>query len=266
MGDWNAREYQRLSAPQERWGADVVASIPLRGDERALDAGCGTGRVTRLLADRLPHGHVLAVDGSPQMVAEARERLADLGQRVRVERHDLLALRVDHPVDLILSTATFHWIADHARLFARLHDALAPGGRLVVQCGGAGNIARTLEAADAVAAGEPFAGHLAGLVRPVHFATSQATAERLEGAGFEAVETWLHEAPVDLGAGSEGPAFLATVVLRDDLALLPEPLRMSYALAVADRLRDAAGHVMVDYVRLEMRARRPGGGGPPPER
>ena len=42
------------------------------------------------------------------------------------------------PVDAILSTATFHWIADHERLFARLHAALRPGGRFVAQCGGAG--------------------------------------------------------------------------------------------------------------------------------
>ena len=267
MPDWDARTYQRVAGPQEEWGRAVVAGIALRGDERALDAGCGTGRVTRLLAERLPGGRVLAVDASAAMVAEARALLADLGDRVRVERQDLLALRVAEPVDLILSTATFHWIADHETLFARLHAALAPEGRLVAQCGGAGNIAATLAAADAVAAEAPFAAHLTGLERRVHFAGPEETAARLTAAGFTDVEAWLHEAPADLGpVPEEAAASLRTVVLRHDVAQLPEALRDPYAAAVADRLRDDAGHVILDYVRLEMRGRRPGEGGPTPAR
>lgn len=258
MREWDAAEYQRLSGPQEAWGRAVVDGVALRGDERALDAGCGTGRVTRYLAERLPRGGVLAVDGSEAMVDQARARLAGLGGRVRVEQQDLLRLRVADPVDLILSTAVLHWISDHATVFARFHDALAPGGRLVAQCGGAGNIARTLAAADAVVAQEPYAQHLAGGGRPVHFAGADETAELLRGAGLVDVETWLHESPVDLGAGADGPAFLSTVVLRTEVARLPQDLRMPFAHAVADRLRDDAGSVHVDYVRLEIRARRPG--------
>lgn len=266
MREWDAASYQRVSGPQEAWGRAVVDGIELAGDERALDAGCGTGRVTRYLADRLPRGTLVAVDGSQAMVAEARARLADLADHVRVEHQDLLELRVEQPVDLIISTATFHWIADHAALFGRLHDALAPGGRLVAQCGGAGNIAATLAAADAVAATAPFAEHLSEVARPVHFADAPATARLLSDAGFEDVETWLHRAPTDVGGGEEGVAFLSTVVLRTDLARLPVHLQMPFAAEVADRLRDDAGHVQVDYVRLELRAHRPGGGGRPPGR
>ena len=114
---------------------DVLDRLELRGDERVLDAGCGTGRVTAALVERLPRGEVVAVDGSPAMVAQARERLGD---RADVRVADLLELELERPVDAILSTATFHWIADHERLFARLLGVLVPGGRLVAQCGGAG--------------------------------------------------------------------------------------------------------------------------------
>ena len=116
----------------------MIERIPLRGDETALDAGCGTGRVTRLLAERLPRGRVIAVDGSRAMVEEATERLADLAPRVSVRHGNLLELELDEPVDLIVSTATFHWILDHDALFRRLFAALRPGGRLVAQCGGRG--------------------------------------------------------------------------------------------------------------------------------
>ena len=77
--EWDASTYQRISDPMTAWGERVLGRLELRGDESALDAGCGTGRVTRMLAERLPRGRVLAVDASAAMVEEAAARLADLG-------------------------------------------------------------------------------------------------------------------------------------------------------------------------------------------
>ena len=136
--DWNADSYERVSGPMEAMGREVLDRLELRGDEYVLDAGCGTGRVTLALAHKLPRGRVIAVDGSPAMVEQARARLPD---EVEVRVADLLDLELEPPVDAILSTATFHWIGDHDRLFANLLNALRPGGRLVAQCGGAGNVA-----------------------------------------------------------------------------------------------------------------------------
>ncbi len=256
-GDWDAGTYERVSGPQADWGRAVIARIPIRGDEDALDAGCGTGRVTRLLAERLPGGTVLAVDASAAMVEEAGRRLADLAPRVRVRQADLTALHLDEPVDLIVSTATFHWILDHDVLFGRLHAALRPGGRLVAQCGGAGNIARTLRAAGEVAARPPYREALAGMPEGWLFADHPATAARLRDAGFAEARAWLEDAPVhfpDAGAGAE---FLATVVLRQHLALLPPDRRAPFAEEVAALCTLPDGRVEIDYVRLNMEARRP---------
>ena len=74
-----------------RWGTDVLDRLPLRGDETVLDAGCGSGRVTERLVDRLPRGRVVALDGSPSMVEAARERLARFGDRVSYVTADLAA-------------------------------------------------------------------------------------------------------------------------------------------------------------------------------
>jgi trans-aconitate 2-methyltransferase len=241
----------------------VVADARLRGDETLLDAGCGTGRVTRLWAEAVPRGRVIAVDGSAQMVREARKALADLGPRVEVRHADLLRLEPGDPVEVIVSTAVFHWILDHEALFARLHAALVPGGRLIAQCGGAGNIARTLAATEAVAETVPYREHLSGMPHEWEFADAPTTARRLAGAGFADVRTWLHEQPADVGGVDDGTRYLATVVLRLHLLRLPEALRLPFARAVAERLAAGTGRVVVDYIRLEMRAHRPGGRGDP---
>jgi trans-aconitate 2-methyltransferase len=240
--DWNAASYQRVSAPLEAMGREVLDRLELRGDERVLDAGCGTGRVTAALLERLPRGEVVAVDGSPAMVAEARERL---GPGVEVFGADLLELALAAPVDAILSTATFHWIGDHERLFERLFAALKPGGRIVAQCGGAGNVAAVQAAIDAVA--EPA---LAGWPGPWHFASPEATAERLERRGFTDVRTW----PQDVRVEPEDPReYLATVVLGSHLERVPAERRDTFVDAVLARLPEPA----IDYVRLNLQARRP---------
>src|ERR1700676_3204487 len=62
--EWNAAEYHRLSAPQFLWGQRVLGQLQLRGDERLLDAGCGTGKLTRILLENLPNGRVIGLDFS----------------------------------------------------------------------------------------------------------------------------------------------------------------------------------------------------------
>jgi len=227
----------------------VLDRLALAGDERVLDAGCGSGRVTRLLVDRLPHGHVVAVDGSPAMVAETA---AALGDRVTALVCDLAELRLDEPVDAVFSSAVFHWVPDHDRLFAALAAALRPGGALVAQCGGAGNVERFHAVARAVADEPPFAEHLAGWEGPWNFATAEQTAARLERAGFEAVRTWLEPLRV---VPPEPVEYLRTVCLGHHLEALPQRLRRPYAEAVAARCGDP---LELDYVRLNIDARRAG--------
>ena len=196
--EWDATEYEALSGPQTGWGANLLGLFLerqlLRGDEAVIDAGCGTGRVTELLLRHIPDGTVLAVDASKAMVEAAGRRFAG-DPRVRVERQDLLRLEVGDPVDLIFSTATLHWIKDHERLFDQLARALKPGGRLVAQCGGKGNIARVTSATEEVMREKRFRDYFEGWEDPKEYADAETTRVRLEAAGFEQVETWLHEEP-----------------------------------------------------------------------
>ena len=253
--EWDAAEYERLSAPQTRWGARVLGLIDLRGDEAAIDAGCGTGRVTELLLQRLPEGSVLAVDRSGAMVEAARRRFAG-EPRVRVERQDLSELEVGERVDLIFSTATFHWIADHDRLFGRLAGALKPYGRLVAQCGGEGNISRATRAVGVTIQDERYRDYFEGWQDDKNYAGPQTTARRLKAAGFEEIETWLHDEVAAFDSVDELARFLGVVVLGGHLERLPEAERAPFAAEVAEKVATVDGTPALDYVRLNIVARR----------
>ncbi len=244
--DWDAATYDRVADPMTRWGAAVLDRLPLAGDERVLDAGCGSGRVTEQLLARLPHGRVVALDGSPAMIEAARRRLAWAAGRVEFVVADLgRSLPLAEPVEAILSTATFHWVPDHDALFRNLAAVLRPGGRLVAQCGGEGNIATVRATLAAVGDRSP---------APWTFATPEATRRRLEAAGFVEVETWLRPEPTPIEAGEPLETYLATVVLGDQLARLPEADRAAFVRSVAAALPRPE----IDYIRLEIVARRAG--------
>ena len=246
--DWDGATYDRIADPQARWGAAVLDRLPLRGDETVLDAGAGSGRVTELLAERLPDGRVIALDGSPSMITEARRRLARFGDRIEYVVADLarpfeLPGGPDRRADAILSTATFHWITDHDTLFRNLAAVIRPGGRLVAQCGGAGNIASILAVLPTV--GDGWLGDK-------HFATPEATAERLRAAGFVDIETWLQPEPTRFEPGEPFETFLRTVVLGSHVERLPEAERGAFVHEVASRLPKP----VIDYVRLNILATR----------
>jgi trans-aconitate 2-methyltransferase len=253
--EWDAGEYEKLSAPQTRWGVEVLERLDARGNEDAIDAGCGTGRVTELLLAKLPEGSVLAVDGSRAMVEAARRRFAG-EPRVRVERQDLLSLEVEEPVDLIFSTATFHWIADHDRLFESLARSLKPHGRLVAQCGGEGNIARATRATKETMGEERFQAYFEDWQDDKYYADAKTTAGRLEAAGFEEIETWLHDEVAAFDSVDELARFLATVVLGGHMERLPEEERGAFAAAVAAKITAVDGRPALDYVRLNIMARK----------
>ena len=244
--DWDAATYERNAAPLTAMGEDVLDRLVLAGDETVLDAGCGTGNVTRLLLERLPAGRVIAVDAAPSMVEQARA-LLPAGTDVR--RADLLELDLGEQVDAVLSTATFHWVTDHDLLFRNLHDVLRPGGRLVAQCGGAGNVAAVKAAGLDVAGEPPYAEHFAGWGTEWVFATPEETTRRLELAGFSDVWCWLTRVDVD----PEDPAaYLRAICLGPFVDRLPEDLRAPFVAAAQERLSDP---LRIHYVRLNILAR-----------
>jgi trans-aconitate 2-methyltransferase len=239
--EWDAARYDRLAAPMTTRGIELLDRLELRGDEIVLDAGCGTGQVTAALLDRLPRGRVIALDASAGMLGRAAERFAG-DERVALVRADLESgIPVEEPVDAIVSTSTLHWVGRHDALFVRFAGLLRPGGQLVAEYGGAGNVARVLDALEAL-------GHQE---HPWTYPTPDEELGHLRAAGFTGADAELvpRHAPIP---PDDLEQYLATVVLgwhidrigpdrgaalvRDVAAALPEPV--------------------IDYVRIVVVARR----------
>jgi trans-aconitate 2-methyltransferase len=249
--NWDAGTYDRVADPHEEWGRQVLDRLELGGDETVLDAGCGTGKVTALLLGGLPRGRVIGIDSSPAMIERAEQAIGS-DPRVELRVGDLLELELDEPVDAIFSTAAFHWILEHERLFGRLFSALRPGGRLEAQCGGEGNIAEIQRVLDALSGDQRFSAYLRPEERAWHYASIGDTDSRLRRVGFDVGRVTLEPWPV---TPRDPRAFLATVILPWHLDRLPPELREEFVTAV---LAAMPGQLTLRYVRLNISARRPG--------
>ena len=282
MQDWDAERYHRVSNPQLEWGRRVLRRLAPQPGERVLDIGCGTGRLTAELVAALGEGMVVAIDRSEAMLREATAQAvvppgphlvshstpapiptSTNSDHARIRacfvRADGSALPFIDAFDAVLSTATFHWILDHDQLFASIYRALAPGGRLVAQCGGGANLGRLLDRAGALAAAPGLAPFFDGWQGPWEFADVPTTIERLNRAGFTAVDVYLEPAPASFADRASFREFISCVCLRDHLTRLPEGERSAFLDFLADQAAADSPPFTLDYWRLNMAATKPAG-------
>jgi trans-aconitate methyltransferase len=259
MTEWNAASYHKVSGPQTTWGQKVLARLSVTGDERAIDAGCGSGRLTGELLERLPRGRLVAIDRSWNMLMTARANLRPaFGDRVWFAQVSLPDLPFADWADLIFSTATFHWIKDHPALFANIRRALRPGGRLMAQCGGGPNLVRAHALAHQLMHAEPFAPYFGDWPGPWEFADAETTARRLQAAGLVEIATSLEPAPTTLATEAGYREFVSTVIYHPHLERLPDPaLKQAFIDRVTALSAREDPPFTLDYWRLNINARRP---------
>jgi trans-aconitate 2-methyltransferase len=259
VADWDATAYHKVSGPQTSWGQKVLARLELRGDERAIDAGCGSGRLTGELMNRLPNGTLIAIDRSWPMLVTARDNLRPaFGERVRFAQVALPALPFSAWADLVFSTATFHWIADHRALFRSVFRALRRRGRLLAQCGGGANLERAHGLAEQVMRVPPFRAFFADWPRPWEFAAADTTAGRLRDAGFTAIDTSVEPAATTFATEADYRAFVTTVIYHPHLERLPSAaLREHFIDRVTALAAEDSPPFTLDYWRLNMSAHKP---------
>src|SRR5438105_3071851 len=257
--EWNARAYHRLSNPMQTWGEAIIERLSLRGNETVLDLGCGTGRLTEFLLRRLPHGEVIAVDRSANMLQAARDHLEpEFGGRVSYRQASLDELDLHQVADLAFSNAALHWVTDHARLLRAIFAALRPGGWFVAQCGAGPNIARIREGAGRLMALPAYRSYFEDWPGPWEFAYPEVMAERLTTTGFVDVETSMFEAPFELATFEETRDFFENVILGTHLARIPDAeLRAAFVQSMAEQSAADDPPFRQDYWRLNLRARRP---------
>lgn len=257
LREWNSAVYHRLSTPQVSWGKKVLSRLKLRGNETVLDAGCGTGRLTAELLEALPGGRVVAIDLSQNMLQSARQHLsAACGTRLSLLACDLLHLPFRRAFNFIVSTAAFHWVLDHDRLFRNLHDVLVPGGRLEAQCGGGPNIARLRQRANTLAATPNFSPYFKGFHEPWLFEDAEGAAKRLRNAGFVEVETSVEAAPTILDDAAHYNEFVRNIIFRRHLQNIPtEQERNQFMVMLTEQAAADDPPFLLDYWRLNLRGK-----------
>lgn len=254
--EWDARSYHAVSEPQFEWGKRVLSSLELAGDETVIDAGCGTGRLTALLADRLPDGSIVALDRSDNMARAAAGTLASY-RRTTVAVADLVAIPFASVFDVVFSTATFHWVLDHDRLFTELQRVLKPGGLLHAQCGGGENLRRIQSRAFELSRTPEFAPFFASWKWATYYAGVEPTVERLRSAGFVDIDVTLEAAPFVFPNADAFATFVSTVVLRAFLArIADDDLRRRFVDRITSMAANDTPAFELDYWRLNIRARR----------
>ncbi len=260
--EWDASAYHRISDPQFNWGMRVLERAALAGNERVLDAGGGSGRLTLELARRVPRGLVVTADLSENMMQKAASVLGEaLGQTSprpwEVVCANLVALPFRSAFDIVFSTATFHWIRDHDALFASLYEALRPGGRVEAQCGGERNLEHVHEQATRIAQSEDFRSYFANWKAPWQFPGVSETEDRLRRAGFTAIHCWMEPTPTPFASSEAYREFIEKVVMRPFLERLPSAeLRARFLDAVVAAATGDNPRWTLDYWRLNITASR----------
>jgi trans-aconitate methyltransferase len=257
--EWNAEAYHKVSGPQTTWGRRVLSRLALEGNERVIDAGCGSGRLTAELMARLPTGRLVAIDRSWNMLVTARANLRpEFGNRISYARVELPSLPFNGWADLVFSTATFHWVRDHPTLFANIWRALRPGGRLFAQCGGGPNLAHAHALAEQVMRREPFTPFFRERLDLWEFATPEVTAARLSTAGFIDIDASLEQTPTTLADETSYREFVTTVIYNPHLARIPEgTLRHRFIDEITELAAGQQPPFTLDYWRLNLQGRRP---------
>ncbi len=252
--EWDAAAYHRLSSPQLSWGKKILATLKLRGDELLMDAGCGSGRLTAELLEDLPKGRLVGVDISQNMLAAARDHLSSMfGTRAQFVAADLQDLPFECAFDGIFSTAAFHWIPDHLRLFHSLSRALRPGGWLRAQCGGGANLAGLRKRMHALMVSPKYARFFAHFRNPWVYNDAETAADLMRQAGFVEVKTSLEPAPTVLADLDSYSEFVRTVILRLHLQEITEAsLRSEFVAELARQAVRDDPPFSLDYWRLNL--------------
>jgi trans-aconitate 2-methyltransferase len=257
--EWNAVEYHRISGPQVSWGGRVLARVNLRGDEWLMDAGCGTARLIAQLLQGLPRGRVVGVDLSQNMLAAAQDFLSpDFGGKFLLVAADLQDLPFERVFDGVFSTAAFHWVLDHDRLFRSLFHALRPGGWLQAQCGGGPNLARLRQRIGKLAATAKYERYFAGFREPWTFDDAETAAAIMRRAGFIEVDTSLEPALTVLEDSLQYSDFLGSIILRQHLRRIPDDeSRSAFIAALTGQAEADDPPFSLDYWRLNLSAKVP---------
>lgn len=263
-GKWDAKNYHKVSSIQENWAIELLSKRKWKGNEVLVDAGCGSGRVTKIIANILKEGRIYAIDLDKNMIENAKINLKDQENIIFINS-DLSTVELPEPVDIIFSNAVIHWIKDHYKLFCNFWKLLKQSGEILIQCGGKGNLGTIKPILDLTRESSEFTGYFLDWEDPWNFASAEETSSIMERAGFKKIETGLTKKIAEFSSFEEYRLFMKIVVMKPYLSYLPSDNNNRITDAFMDRflrhqkmsnkgLPEVINDYSIDYTRLNIRA------------
>jgi len=255
---WDGAAYDRVNGLQ-RWVADrTLATLVVDGDERALDVGCGDGRVTAELARLLPRGSVLGIDPSPGMLEIARGRLGPTVPNLAFAEGTAETLDRRDAFDLVVSFNALHWVADHGVALGRMAHALVPGGRAVLQLVCEGDRPSVEDVASEVAARTAYSSFVGTGIAPYHHPVEAVFLDQVRAAGLEVVHSRVDDLSWDFGSPQVLREWLRVGFSAWLLRLPDTGVREAFVDDVATSYADVLGATtVVRFLQLCVELRRP---------
>jgi trans-aconitate 2-methyltransferase len=260
--DWDATTYDRISDAQESWGHEIIECRKWKGNEIVLDAGCGSGRLTKILSLKVPQGKVIAVDSDLSMIRLAKENLAKFSN-IEFIKMDISKIELAEKVNVVFSNATLHWILNHKKVFGRFWQILNFDGQLLVQCGGHKNLTKTLSILNKVRKSKEFYNYFCNnkgediWKQTWYFAKKEDTEKILQEIGFRNIQVFLKDREAKFSNKEKYLLFIKTIVMRPYLEYFPnDMLKDKFAKSVVEEIEDNAKELQwkLDYVRLNINA------------
>ena len=260
---WDATTYDRISDAQESWGHEIIEYRKWKGNEIVIDAGCGSGRTTKILSIKVPQGKVIAVDSDLSMIRLAKENLANFSN-IEFIKMDISQLELAEKVDVVFSNATLHWILNHKKVFECFWQILNPDGQLLIQCGGHRDLAKTLSILNKVSKSKEFYNYYFSnnkgddiWKQTWYFARKEDTKKILQEIGFRNIQVFLEDREAKFHNKEEYFLFIKTIVLIPYLKYLPNNmLKDKFAKSVIQEIETNAKELQwkLDFVRLNINA------------
>ncbi len=258
--EWNAADYAAHSSGQLVWALELIGKFNLQGWESVLDLGCGDGKVTALLAEAVPKGHVIGIDNSDKMIDLARDRYPPFENgNLLFQVMDAADLSFAKQFDVIFSNAVLHWVPDQLAVLQGVKKVLRPGGRLLFQMGGRGNAATVIALLDQMIASDPWKSYFDDFLFPYTFPGPTEYKNWLLMAGLKPVRTEL--IPKQMRhLGESGLAgwirttwlpYLERLTIRRQESFVDEFVQRYVKLYPANK----AGSIGVEMIRLEVEAK-----------
>ena len=249
-GNWDALTYDQVSRlVQYKWGQQVIKWRKWCGNEIIMDAGCGSGLLTKQLAKQVPRGKVYAVDIDSNMIKQAKDNLKSF-DNVEIIQSSFTDVKLSTQVDVIFSNSALHWVLDHRKAFQNFWEMLKPmnnnnnsnSGQLLIQCGGYGNLQKIIAILEGITHLDQFKEHFADWKQPWYFAKTEDTSKLLREIRYVNIKVYYSDDQVTLPNRRIYSKFVKTVVMKpylDHLSLHNDD---------TDKLKDVFLELFLDEV------------------